>query len=168
MVAGVVEHHGAFGTTGHRHCGREQSVVGTDEHTCRIGDFDRDERSSARRTGIDGGEHHTRRHVPDRPRQREAARPHVVRRHLVGEVHHLRVRSEIADDRGDHTDGLVDPPEVAEERDGVEATAHARVNLPEPVGALQWSCAQKGEEGRCQPPDGTNPLRRSPCGRVAV
>ena len=87
VVLGVVELDGAVGAAGHRDRRREQPVVGPDEHA---GAVRRPRSATARRrradAGIDDREHDARRHVRDRPGQRQRAGADVERADAVGEV----------------------------------------------------------------------------------
>ena len=126
VVLLVGQHHGPPGAARHRHRRRQQTVVGPDEHALAVGDLDRDRLATAADARVDDGEDDTARDVGDAAGQRQAAGAHVERGDVVGQVDRLGVRSDVADDRLDDADELVDQAVVGQQRDGVVAAAHWR------------------------------------------
>ena len=102
----------------------EYAVVGTDEHTSATAHLDRHRVAQRAHARVDHAEHHALRHVGDGPGERQAARPDVERRDLVGEVDDQRVRRQVAQHRLHHADELVARAEVGEERHRVVSAAH--------------------------------------------
>ena len=127
LVLRVLERDDPLGAAQHRDGGREEPVVGTDEHA--VLHLDGDAPSLGSDPGIDDREHEPFGEVLHRSRERERTGAHVERCNVVRDVEHAQLRCEVGHHRVADTDELVTAPVVGEKRDEVGTRSHRLLTL---------------------------------------